>query len=234
MKNIPLKITLLTLCLFGVATLTHASTPVQPGYHVNKVFDIVPNDPKGNKKVVLITIDDGPSKQSKGMVDTLTKHKVKAIFFINGNHVKNYKDAIPYEYKNGNAIGNHTWDHPNLKQIKFDKIVKEIDSNTKIIKDATGSTVRFFRPPFGVSTQAVRDYVKKQGMISMNWSGAAKDWEKSAQKKEVFINNVMKDLHPGSISLLHEHPWSASSLDELLTQIAQKGYTFVDPKDITN
>jgi peptidoglycan/xylan/chitin deacetylase (PgdA/CDA1 family) len=200
---------------------------------VNKFFDLVSTDKKANKKVVLLTIDDGPSNQSENLLAILAKHNVKVIFFINGMHNKSNIGVIKKEFDAGHAIGNHTWSHNNLKLEKDNVAQKEIDSNSKLIKDLTGANPRFFRSPFGVSSSFSRDYVKKQNMIAMNWSDAAKDWEKNTKDKKIFINNAMKDLHEGSIILMHEHTWSVSALDDLLTQIEKKGYTFLDPKDIT-
>lgn len=201
-------------------------------YKVDKYFNLIPTDPNGNKKVVLLTIDDGPSKQSENLLKILEKHNVKVIFFINGNHDKDYKGVIKKEYDAGHAIGNHTWSHQNLKKIKDDKALKEIDSTTKLIADITGSNPRFFRSPFGISSEFSRAHVKENNMIAMNWSASTLDWVKSAKEKKVFINNVMKDLHPGAIILMHEHQWDTDALDDLLTEIEKKGYTFLDPKNI--
>jgi peptidoglycan/xylan/chitin deacetylase (PgdA/CDA1 family) len=202
-------------------------------YQMNKNSDLIPKNPQGPTNVVLLTIDDGPTKRSQKMMDVLDKHHAKAIFFINGMHVKNDQvDTLKEEARRGNAVGNHTWSHPNLEHATDVNMKHEIDSNMKIIEKETGTPPRFFRPPYGLSTKAVREYVKVNGMIYMNWTGSVKDWEPSAKEKDVFIENVLKDLHPGEIILLHEHPWSAEYLDELLTAIEGKGYTFLDPKNI--
>lgn len=204
------------------------------GYHINKNIDLIPNDKNGNKKVILITIDDGPSKYGKDMVATLQKHKAPAIFFINGMHDKDFKGNIAFEYNAGFSIGNHTWSHLNLKQEKkSEKITKEVNDNTKLITTITGSSPKFFRPPYGAGTQAIRDQVKKDGMIYMNWSGAAKDWEKNTKEEKIFTKNVLDGLHPGEILLIHEHEWTAKYLDGLLTTLEQKGYSFADPDSIT-
>jgi peptidoglycan/xylan/chitin deacetylase (PgdA/CDA1 family) len=203
-------------------------------YKIDKYFNLIPIDPNGNKKVVLLTIDDGPSKQSENLMAILGKHNVKAIFFINGIHDKEYKGVIKKEYDAGHAIGNHTWQHLNLSKIKDDVALREIDSTTKLITEITGEKPTFFRSPFGVSSEFSRAHLKKENMISMNWSASTLDWEKSARDKKVFVNNVMKDLHPGAIILMHEHQWDTDALDDLLTEIEKKGYTFVNPKNLTN
>lgn len=204
------------------------------GYHINKNYDLVPNDKKGNKKVILITIDDGPSKYGRDMADTLVKHKAGGIFFINGIHDKNNQGNIKYQYDHGFLIGNHTWSHINVKREKNLDIVKqEIDKDTKLIKDITGTAPKFFRPPYGEINSKVKDVIKKDNMISINWSGSAMDWEANTKDENIFMNNVIKDLHPGEIILIHEHPQTAKYLDKLLTTLEEKGYSFADPNQIT-
>lgn len=194
---------------------------------------VTPIEAKNQQKAVLLTIDDGPSKRTKEILDILNKHNAKAIFFINGINEKHNKGVIEETYKEGFAIGNHTWSHIDLKKQKdVVTIEKEINRNTELIKNLTKTPPLFFRAPYGESNPYVRKLVKEDGMIFMDWSGAAKDWEKSTIEKDVFINNAILNLHSGSILLIHEHPWSVANLDGLLTAIEEKGYTFIDPKDI--
>ena len=199
-------------------------------YIISKDFNVIPKDKNGNKKVVLLTIDDGPSRQSLAMLKILQAHNAKAIFFINGTHDKANPNVIKQESEAGFPIGNHTWSHINLLKTKnLDLVNKEINNNSDLINKITSSNPKFFRPPYGVSSPYVKNLVKEKNMIYIDWSLAAKDWEKTAKDKKVFIKNVTDGLHDGSIILLHEHPWSLANLDDLLTTIEQKGYTFVDP-----
>ncbi len=202
------------------------------GYTVNKNYDLIPNDPSLVKKVVLLTFDDGPSKQSTTILDILAKNNITAIFFINGIHDKNFKDIIKKEYDAGHSIGNHTWDHQNLTKITHEKALNEVSSNSILIKSITGINPQFFRAPFGENTKEIREYVKSSGMIAMNWSGSVKDWESSSKNKDVFIKNVIKDLHPGAIILLHEHPHTVAFLPDLIEAIKKAGYTFTTPLQI--
>jgi peptidoglycan/xylan/chitin deacetylase (PgdA/CDA1 family) len=207
---------------------------IKSTYHINKSFDVIPNDKKGNKKVVLITIDDGPTKRAPEIMNIMMKHNVKAIFFINGMNNKTAPGIIEQEAKNGFTIGNHTWSHLNLKKERnIDKIKREIDDNTKLITNITGSSPKFFRPPYGASSTYVRELISKDNMIFMNWSGSALDWEKNAKDEKVFLKNVLGSIHDGEIILLHEHPWTVKYLDTLITEIKQKGYTILDPNQIT-
>jgi len=202
-------------------------------YIIKDYSVVVPKDPKGNKKVVLLTVDDGPSSRTLEMIDIMKKHNAKAIFFINGIHDKDYADMIKKTSEEGYTVGNHTWDHLDLKKEKDTTVIdKEITKNSELINKNTGSMPKFFRPPYGDITTYVKQFVKEHGMIFMNWSDAAKDWEKSAREKDVFVGNVIKNLEPGAIILIHEHPWSLANLDALLTTLEKDGYSYVDPNNI--
>lgn len=52
------------------------------------------------------------------------------------------------------------------------------------------------------------------------------------KRPQAVIDNVLEQLHPGSNILMHELPWTAETLDNLLTQLERKGYSFVDPNAI--
>ncbi len=202
-------------------------------YFIKDRSIVFPKDIKGNKKVVLLTIDDGPSSRTLEMIDILKKHNAKAIFFINGSNNRNNPSVIKKTVEEGFTVGNHTWSHLNLKKEKdFNVIKKEVIKNSELIKTLTNSLPKFFRAPYGESTLPIRDFIKEEGMIFMDWSDAALDWEKSTKEKDIFVSNVTKRLAPGSIILIHEHPWSLANLDSLLTILEKDGYTYVDPNNI--
>lgn len=206
-------------------------------YRINKNYDVVPLDtaPEADKKVVLLTFDDGPKKEDMLtlILDTLDKHKAKAIFFVNGNRVKQNPGLLKLIHERKQTIGNHTWDHVDLKKEPPERVDSQINDVQTIVKELIGEAPLFFRPPNGSGSDYVRDAVKKAGMVYMTWSNGSLDWEtKTADKPQEVIDNVMKQLHAGSNILMHELAWTAEALDKLLTELEAKGYSFVDPSSI--
>lgn len=206
-------------------------------YRINKNYDVVPLDtaPEANKKVALLTFDDGPKKEDMLtlILDTLDKHKAKAIFFVNGNRIKQNPDLLKLIHERKQTIGNHTWDHVDLKKETPEKVDQQIGDVQTIVKELTGEAPKFFRPPNGSGSDYVREAVKKAGMVYMTWSNGSLDWDtKTADKPQEVIDNVLKQLHPGSNILMHELAWTAEALDKLLTELEAKGYSFVDPETI--
>jgi peptidoglycan/xylan/chitin deacetylase (PgdA/CDA1 family) len=224
------------------STPTAAAQPPSPpaeikkDYHMNKNYDIVPNDPNGNKRVVLLTFDDGPKEQEMidSLFDTLDKHKAKAIFFMNGYRIKAHPELLKLIDQRGGVIGNHAWDHDDLKKATNAKVDQQVDDVIKIMQDTVGKKPQFFRPPYGSGNDYLRSKVKEEGMLYMTWSNGSLDWEMTNKKNDPnkVVQNVLDQLHFGSNILMHELPWTCQMLDTLLTKLEEKGYSFIDPREI--
>ncbi|MGE7826590.1 polysaccharide deacetylase family protein [Paenibacillus sp. NPDC093718] len=212
-----------------------AEAPTEPKYHMNKVYRIVPNDDTVPGKVVLLTFDDGPKEEKmiNQMIDTLDKHDAKAIFFVNGYRAKEHPELLKLIHDRGQIIGNHSWDHIDLKKENKQTVKKQIGDVQQIVKEATGSEPKFFRPPFGSGGDIVKEVALSHDLLFMTWSNGSLDWEsKSKNKPDAVVSNVLEQLHPGSNILMHELPWTVEALDTLLTKLEAKGYGFVDPRQI--
>ncbi|AJS58009.1 polysaccharide deacetylase family protein [Paenibacillus sp. IHBB 10380] len=214
-----------------------AEVEVPLKYHMNSNYDIVPNDESSPKKVVLLTFDDGPKEETmiNDLIDTLEKHSAKAIFFVNGYRVKENPDLLKLIHEREQIIGNHSWDHIELRKESETKVKKQIEDVQKIVKDTVGETPVFFRPPHGAGGDVGKKVAKENGLLYMTWSNGSLDWEmksKDKNKTDQIMNNVMDQLHSGSNILMHELPWTVESLDALLTKLEAKGYSFVDPRSI--
>lgn len=203
-------------------------------YYMTENYLIRPLDEHEDRKVALITFDDGPKDRDmvESLLDTLDKHEAKAIFFVNGYRVEQNPDLLVLIHERGHAIGNHSWDHVQLKDLSPAEIDQQIESVQNVVKELTGEAPRFFRPPFGVSNDYVRQKAREENMLYMTWSNGSEDWLKENQSADKVIARVMEQLHPGSNILMHELPWTVEALDRLLEQIREQGYRFVDPHAI--
>jgi len=204
---------------------------------MNKNYDIIPNDENTNKKVVLLTFDDGPKDAAmiNPLMDTLDKHNAKAIFFVNGYRVKENPELMKLIYDRGGILGNHSWDHIVLKDQSYDKVKQQIEDVQTAVKEITGEAPQFFRPPHGAGGDVGKKVAAENGLLYMTWSVGSLDWEmkeKETGKTDKLIKNVTDQLHSGSNILMHELPWTVEALDTLLTTLEGKGYSFVDPRSI--
>lgn len=217
---------------------TPAPTETAKKYRLNpKSYDVLPIDSSvTERKMVLLTFDDGPKDKDmlESMLNTLDKHHAKAIFFVNGYRVKQKPELLKLIHDRGQTIGNHSWDHIDLKKEAQDKVNQQIGDVQAIVKDIIGEAPRFFRPPFGSGGDIVKAKAKEENMLFMTWSNGSKDWEMSTKSNnpDQVVSNVLEQLRPGSNILMHELPWTDKALDKLLTELENKQYGFIDPSSI--
>ncbi|WP_371916561.1 polysaccharide deacetylase family protein [Paenibacillus odorifer] len=221
----------------NTASKDEASAEIPLLYHMNKNYDIVPNKETTNKKVVLLTFDDGPkdAEMINPLMDVLDKHQAKAIFFVNGYRVKAHPELLELIHNRGGIIGNHSWDHIVLKDKSYTEVKKQIEDVQNAVKEIIGEAPQFFRPPHGAGGDVGKKISAENGMLYMTWSNGSLDWEmkeKETGKTDKLIKNVTDQLHSGSNILMHELPWTVEALDKLLTTLEGKGYSFVDPRSI--
>jgi peptidoglycan/xylan/chitin deacetylase (PgdA/CDA1 family) len=97
---------------------------------------------RGTRQLAL-TYDDGPNDPHTGhLLDVLAKHNVRATFFLIGRYVAQGPDLVRRHVEFGNALGNHTWDHPNLIFSTSRSLQEQLAKTSEAIKDACGAAPR--------------------------------------------------------------------------------------------
>ena len=70
-------------------------------------------------------------------------------------NVKLYPDAVKQMLKDGNELGNHSYDHQQLTKIDGAAVKKEVDDTNRNIKNICGSPATLLRPPYGAINDTV-------------------------------------------------------------------------------
>ncbi len=132
-----------------------------------------------NERVVALTYDDGPNPPyTNQILDVLRAEHVRATFFVVGRAVHAYPKVARREVDDGNAIGNHTWNHGHLLLYDGTGLRKTLERTDAEIYAATGVHTRIMRPPFGARDWLVLGEVRKLGYTPVMWSvPLANDWE---------------------------------------------------------
>jgi peptidoglycan/xylan/chitin deacetylase (PgdA/CDA1 family) len=193
---------------------------------------VVSDDPAAQgKKVVVLTFDDGPSSSGSTakILDILAENNIKAMFCITGYGAKN-RDLVEREFKEGHVIIPHSMTHNDLSKMTLDQLHADIDPIVQVIKDVTGTSPKWLRPPFGSYNQQVIDFAKSEGMEILNWSDGSLDWDgvKDGWKDpNQVVKDTMSQLHPGAVILMHDTlKHTAEALPEIIKEIREKGYEF--------
>jgi len=190
--------------------------------------------PPGTKKLAL-TYDDGPNDpHTEHLLDVLARHEVKATFFLIGRYVRQRPDIVRRIAEAGHAIGNHTWNHPNLIFCTPAETRRQLADAQEAIEDACGIKPTIFRPPFGGRRPGTFTTARSLGFEPIMWNVTCYDW--NATSHESIEANARRQIRGGEVILLHDGGHKAFGIDRshtvtatdtLLREYREKGFEFV-------
>ncbi|MCX5714311.1 MAG: glycosyltransferase family 39 protein, partial [Candidatus Omnitrophica bacterium] len=76
----------------------------------------------------------------------------------------------------GHEIGNHSYDHHVLLRYSMDSLEREIKEGERVIREVTGFSTKYFRPPKAWLTSEEKKKVESLGYKVVLWSLNSKDW----------------------------------------------------------
>ncbi|KAF9355924.1 chitin deacetylase [Mortierella sp. AD094] len=117
-----------------------------------------------------LTYDDGPSPATQDMMSHLKEKGLTATFFIVGSRVLEYPEILKDEVAQGHHLAMHTWSHAGLTTLTNEQIVAEVRWSEKIIRDVTGLTMKYIRPPYGDVDNRVREILRQMGYTTVIWT----------------------------------------------------------------
>lgn len=177
----------------------------------------------GNKKMVALTFDDGPSPYTPLVLDTLKKYNAVATFFVVGNRCSTYSSYLKREYALGCEIGTHTYDHAWLNRLSADGVKEEIKKGSDAIIREIGVAPTLMRPPGGCVNDTVRENV---GLPMIMWSVDTRDWE--TRSTPTTITRVVDGAYDGAIILIHDlHQSTAIASQTFIPKLIENGYQLV-------
>jgi peptidoglycan/xylan/chitin deacetylase (PgdA/CDA1 family) len=187
-------------------------------------------------KRLALTFDDGPEPAATPtLLEVLKQHEIKAAFFPIGEKIRAYPEMIKEIDQGGHVIGNHSFRHVWWTNFLISGALdREIRMAQEAIETAIGKIPAYFRPPMGLTNPHLRGKLKKHGLSVVGWDVRPFDTRASTEK---VIRNVLKGIRNGSIILLHDTKRAPGDLarliDELVTEIKARGYTFVGLGELT-
>lgn len=175
------------------------------------------------KPVVAITFDDGPSQYTKEIIKTLKENDCNATFFVLGNKVEAYQDVIRESIKNGNEIGNHSYNHKWLSRLSKEKIMEQINKTQDILQQTVNYTPTHLRPTYGSVNQRIKNTTKLSITL---WTIDTKDWK--LKNVDRIVERAIKDIEDGDIILMHDiFERSSEALKKLIPLLKEQGYQLV-------
>lgn len=208
-----------------------AAFAVQPG-------NVPSNFEAGEEKVVYLTFDDGPSRNTERVLEILDRYQAKATFFITAQWPE-YKGMIKEAYDRGHTIGLHTYSHDYAAVYSsVDAYFQDLWAVGELAKEQIGYVPCFIRFPGGASNTISANYsqgimtqlsalVQEQGFQYYDWNASSGDG--GVCTTEELIQNSTSYTQNKIMLLCHDSGAKDNTVEALPTIIEHfqsLGYTF--------
>ena len=179
-----------------------------------------------NKKHIAFTFDDGPGNKNHVLIRELfNKYDETATFFFVGSSVKKHPEMVLKTYLDGHEIGNHTYNHPNLRNLSSPEIWKEISRTNDEIFKIIGVDGEYVRPPYGAFNNTVVNIIGGKRKVAL-WNVDSEDWK--SRNVDTIISRVLDKVKDGDIVLFHDlYKESYESVSIMLPILKERGFQFV-------
>ena len=195
---------------------------------------------KKTKKVAYLTFDDGPSDNTKKVLETLREKDAVATFFLVGQEITPEREQILKDMlAGGNAIGVHTYSHEQNEMYGSEELFfEDYKKAESAIEKATGQKPVLHRFPWGSNNRYISGFVdrllerlKGMGVRSFDWNVSGEDSIGAHVPAGTIFQNVQKDVtrYDEPIILLHDSmamDHTAAVLGEIIDYIREQGYEF--------
>ncbi|OXM16356.1 polysaccharide deacetylase [Paenibacillus herberti] len=190
-----------------------------------------------DEKQVALTFDDGPDRiVTPKILKILKEHDVKATFFLLGNKAEANPDIVKLIAEDGHIIGNHSWSHPDFKNLSAVEMRQEIEDTQTLLEEIVGYRPTLFRPPYGSLGKEKLEQIHEMNLAVVNWSVDTTDW--SGTPSEDILELVRQQLFPGGIILQHTSNGknqlanTIEALEKMIPELKDKGYSYVTIPDL--
>ncbi|CAL9727994.1 chitin deacetylase 2 [Monosporozyma unispora] len=159
------------------------------------------------------TFDDGPSRASLKLIDSLEN---RSTFFVLGINTVNHPEVYRELIKHDHLIGSHSWSHKFLPSLSNEEIIAQIEWSIWAMNATGGHYPKWFRPPYGGIDDRVRAITRQFGLQAVLWDHDSFDWSLISNrpiKSEEEIYSDVRDWKKAGTGLLLEHDGVERTVD---------------------
>ena len=177
------------------------------------------------KKLLVLTFDDGPSKYTTELLDFLESTNTPATFFLLGEQSEKYPDIVLQESLN-NLVCIHSYTHKFFTKISKEEVLEQVNKTSNIIQDITSITPKYIRVPYGILNDNVKETLKEVNLENVLWTVDSLDWK--FKNKEQVVEYIKQNTTGNDIILMHDILQSSiDAAKEIITYYNEQGYKFV-------
>ena len=184
----------------------------------------------------VLTFDDGPVPNTTHVLDALKQENITgATFFVQGINARRYPDILRRILAEGHVIGNHSYDHPDLRKLSAQEIRDQLHRCQEAVNAALGEDYPMtqMRPPYGALNDTTETVIAQEQLSVLLWQVDSNDWRPENKRH---LPNIVANVCTGTYSvkggrggviLMHDiHRTTATVLSDVIHQLKAQGLTF--------
>jgi peptidoglycan/xylan/chitin deacetylase (PgdA/CDA1 family) len=191
------------------------------------------------QRVVALTFDAGANADAvDSILATLAQQHIRATFFLTGDFVADFPDAVRRIAGAGHRIGNHSVNHPHFTSLSDADIRAQLSGAAATIHGTTGvNPAPLFRFPYGDRDARTIAAVNAAGYVPVRWTVDSLGWQgtmNGSRGAAFATRRVVAAATPGEIVPMHvgSNPDDHSMLDAqalpgVIAALRAQGYGFV-------
>ena len=187
---------------------------------------------------IALTFDDGPDPiWSERILELLARREVRASFFLVGERAAQAPETVRRIAAADHEIGSHGWSHRSLWLCGPRRTEAEIGRAHSFLSDASGRSLRHFRPPWGMVNAAMFGALRRHGERCVFWSIQPEHLRPAPAAQQA--RDVLRRAHPGAIVDLHDAEGVRGAPGRLLTALPlmidglrEAGYDFATVSEL--
>ncbi len=201
---------------------------VKTHWTIKKLFSNYVWDIPNNENKVYLTFDDGPTPEiTEWTLAQLKNYNARATFFCIGDNIRKYPEIFQKVIDEEHSIGNHTFNHLNGWKTSTSDYTENVKSFETERYKLNTKHCKLFRPPYGKIKLSQSVGLRKLGYKIIMWDILSEDFDATISPEQC-LENVLKNVTPGSIIVFHDSKKASRNLEYALPRtlefLKEKGF----------
>jgi peptidoglycan/xylan/chitin deacetylase (PgdA/CDA1 family) len=153
---------------------------------------------------------------------------IRATFFHVGEQIRARPEIDHRLVTENHSLGTHTMSHADLSRTDLKRAEKQIVQGREEAEAASGVDAPFFRAPYSLLNDDVRDILKRRKMPVFQWNIDSQDWK--TREASTLYDHILQEIEKekGGVLVMHEtQEQTVLVLRPLIEELKARGYTFV-------
>ena len=175
---------------------------------------------------VALSFDDGPHPLTEQYLDVLERLRVRATFFLVGEHCAAHPEWVRAIAERGHELAGHGYTHRRFTTFSRAELASELARTSALLPRRQGKR-QLVRPPYGAVSPSSLMTCALQGFTTVLWSLNSGDW-RAREPGEVERTVSAGQASAGDIVLLHEgQPLTIEALPGVVSSLKESGHELV-------